>query len=362
MKVPAVGIATAVFGVLLIAGVWLYTIERVRTEHAEAVASEFSKNDNLALDVQTNQLLRGIDQFLLVIKSQHEQPGVQMPLRQLAAPVVSGSQSVTFIGVTDEHGDPTQFHQVLLNLCVNGRDAMPRGGLLTISAERVDTHPRDRTDVPAGAYVMLQVEDTGTGIHPDVADKIFDPFFTTKEPDKGTGLGLSTSLSIVKSHAGHIRASSLPGRGASFRIYLPVTAGPGPGSVPVAVADLPKGAGETVLVVDEEPAIRLIAQRTLESRGYRVLLAGDGAEAIAIFRAQYPSIALVMIDMTMPVLDGVPTIQALARIDPAVRIIAASGIHGNEQTARAASARVTHFLPKPFTADMLLKAIRQALA
>ena len=336
MKVPAVGIATAVFGVLLIAGVWLYTIERVRTEHAEAVASEFSKNDNLALDVQTNQLLRGIDQFLLVIKSQHEQPGVQMPLRQLAAPVVSGSQSVTFIGVTDEHGDPTQFHQVLLNLCVNGRDAMPRGGLLTISAERVDTHPRDRTDVPAGAYVMLQVEDTGTGIHPDVADKIFDPFFTTKEPDKGTGLGLSTSLSIVKSHAGHIRASSLPGRGASFRIYLPVTAGPGPGSVPVAVADLPKGAGETVLVVDDEPAIRL--------------------------RAQYQSIAPVMIDMTMPVLDGVPTIQALARIDPAVRIIAASGIHGNEQTARAASARVTHFLPKPFTADMLLKAIRQALA
>ena len=130
----------------------------------------------------------------------------------------------------------------------------------------------------------------------------------------------------------------------------------------MAAADLPKGAGETVLVVDDEPAIRLIAQRTLESSGYRVLLAADGAEAIAIFRTQYQSIALVMLDMTMPVLDGVPTIQALARIDPAVRIIAASGIHGNEQTARAASPRVTQFIPKPFTADMLLKAIRQALA
>ena len=126
------------------------------------------------------------------------------------------------------YGDPTQFHQVLLNLCVNARDAMPRGGLLTIVAERVEMHPRDRTDVPAGSYVMLQVEDTGTGIHPDVADKIFDPFFTTKEPGKGTGLGLSTSLTIVKSHGGHIRASSVPGRGASFRIYLPVTRGAGP--------------------------------------------------------------------------------------------------------------------------------------
>lgn len=209
---------------------------------------------------------------------------------------------------------------------------------------------------------MLQVEDTGTGIHPDVADKIFDPFFTTKEPGKGTGLGLSTSLTIVKSHGGHIRASSVPGQGASFRIYLPVTAGPGPESAPVAAADLPKGAGETVLVVDDEPAIRLIAQRTLESRGYRVLLAADGAEAIATFRAQYQSIALVMLDMTMPVLDGVPTIQALARIDPTVRIIAASGIHANEQAARAASPRVTQFIPKPFTAEMLLRAIRQALA
>jgi two-component system cell cycle sensor histidine kinase/response regulator CckA len=260
------------------------------------------------------------------------------------------------------YGDPTQFHQVLLNLCVNARDAMPRGGLLTIAAERVETHPRDRTDVPAGVYVMLQVEDTGTGIHPDVADKIFDPFFTTKEPGKGTGLGLSTSLTIVKSHGGHIRASSVPGRGASFRIYLPVTAGPGPESAPAAAADQPKGAGETVLVVDDEPAIRLLAQRTLEAQGYRVLLAGDGAEAIAIFRAQYESIALVMLDMTMPVLDGVPTIQALARIDPAVRIIASSGIHGNEQAARAASPRVTQFMPKPFTADILLRAIRQALA
>ena len=265
-------------------------------------------------------------------------------------------------GLPALYGDATQFHQVLLNLCVNARDAMPRGGLLTIAAERVDTHPRDRTDVPAGAYVMLQVEDTGTGIHPDVADKIFDPFFTTKEPGKGTGLGLSTSLTIVKSHGGYIRASSVPERGASFRIYLPVSATPGIESAPVAAAELPKGAGETVLVVDDEPAIRLIAQRTLESRGYRVLLAADGAEAIATFRAQFQSIALVMLDMTMPVLDGVPTIQALARIDPTVRIIAVSGIHANEQAARAASPRVTQFIPKPFSAEMLLKAIRLALA
>ena len=261
-------------------------------------------------------------------------------------------------------GDPTQFHQVLLNLCVNARDAMPAGGQLTMGAALVMVDGRDRSagvDLPPGAYVKIEVVDTGTGIAADIVDKIFDPFFTTKEPGKGTGLGLSTSLSIVKSHGGQVRVVSEPGRGARFAIYLPASADAGGESLIGDTAPRPTGGGHTVLVVDDEAAIRMIAQRTLEASGYRVLLASDGAEAIATFGANHRVIAAVMLDMTMPVLAGVPTIQAMARIDPSVPIIAISGISANEQPARAASAQVKMFLPKPFTSDTLLKALQQVL-
>lgn len=263
-------------------------------------------------------------------------------------------------------GDPTQFHQVLLNLCVNARDAMPAGGQLTIGAALVMVDDRDRSagvDLPPGAYVKIEVADTGTGIAAEIADKILDPFFTTKEPGKGTGLGLSTSLTIVKSHGGQIRSVSELGRGTRFAIYLPASASAGGESL-ISISDIaprPPGGGHTVLVVDDEAAIRMITQRTLEASGYRVLLASDGAEAIAAFGANRGAIAAVMLDMTMPVLAGVPTIQALARIDSSVPIIAVSGISANEQPVRAASAQVKMFLPKPFTSDTLLKALQQVL-
>ena len=261
-------------------------------------------------------------------------------------------------------GDPTQFHQVLLNLCVNARDAMPAGGQLTIGAELVMVDDRDRPaglDLPPGAYVKIDVVDTGTGIAAEIADKIFDPFFTTKEPGKGTGLGLSTSLTIVKSHGGQIRIVSELGRGSRFAMYLPASAGAGSERLIGDPVPGPHGGGHTVLVVDDEAAIRMIAQRTLEASGYRVLLASDGAEAIATFGANRGAIAAVMLDMTMPVLAGVPTIQAMARIDPSVPIIAVSGISANEQPALAASAQVKMFLPKPFTSETLLKALKQVL-
>ncbi|OFW44920.1 MAG: hypothetical protein A3J29_18150 [Acidobacteria bacterium RIFCSPLOWO2_12_FULL_67_14b] len=261
-------------------------------------------------------------------------------------------------------GDPTQFHQVLLNLCVNARDAMPQGGRLTISAERAAIDDRDaaaRPELEARAYVMLQVEDTGVGIEPEILDRIFDPFFTTKEPGKGTGLGLSTSLTIVKGHGGHIRTWSEPGQGARFRIYLPVSTGAGVESPIRETVRRPNGAGQTVLVVDDEPAIRVMAQRILESAGYRVLLSADGAEAIATFRAHAGSVAAVVMDMTMPVLDGVSAIRAISRIDPTVPIVASSGIGANERPARAASPQVKGFLAKPFTADLLLGALHQVL-
>lgn len=259
-------------------------------------------------------------------------------------------------------GDPTQCHQVLVNLCVNARDAMPAGGQLTISAAFARLDDSIDVNLPPGDYVKLEVQDSGTGIAPDIADKIFDPFFTTKEPGHGTGLGLSTSLTIVKSHGGEIQVASHSGRGAVFSVYLPAGVVADPGPVAVDATPGPEGSGQTVLVVDDEAAIRLIAQRTLERGGYRVLLANDGAEALAAFGAHHQTIAAVLLDMTMPVMAGVPAIQAMSRINPQVPIVAMSGISANEQLARAASEQVKWFLPKPFTTKLLLEALNQVLA
>jgi two-component system cell cycle sensor histidine kinase/response regulator CckA len=248
-------------------------------------------------------------------------------------------------------GDPTQFHQVLLNLCVNARDAMPGGGRVTLSAKA------------RGGFVVFVVEDTGPGIPASVIDKIFDPFFTTKEAGKGTGLGLSTSQAIVRSHGGRIEAFSEPPDGARFEIHLPVapvTAQPASSGELTAT---PKGNGETILVVDDEPSVRLVMRTALERSGYRVLPAANGKEAIEVFRAEpQGSIAAVIIDMMMPVMGGLAAMQEMVKIDPAVRIIAASGIPDNETTARAVGTQVRQFLAKPFSTEKLLRAVGRALS
>ena len=261
-------------------------------------------------------------------------------------------------------GDLTQFHQVLLNLCVNARDAMPEGGRLTVCADAATIGPGEELDraIAEGLYVVVTVEDTGTGIPPELLDKIFDPFFTTKGPALGTGLGLSTSQTIVKNHGGHLRVDSEVGRGTRFRIYIP--ASPAPVTVarkPVAAA-LPRGAGQTVLVIDDEAAIRLLMQQVLKAAGYQVLVAGDGEEGVAVFTEHRTSIAVVVVDMMMPKLGGIPTIRALIAIEPRVRVIAVSGISANEPAARAEGPQVTHFLSKPFKAETLLTALGDVLA
>lgn len=258
-------------------------------------------------------------------------------------------------------GDPTQLHQVLLNLCVNARDAMPGGGKLTLAAENItiDTHYADvNLDAKPGHYVVLRVEDSGAGIRADILERIFDPFFTTKEVGKGTGLGLSTSMAIVKSHGGFIRAYSEPGRGSKFNVYIPARteAREEPG---VPVTELPRGHGELVLVVDDESAVRQITQQTLEAFGYRVVVAEDGAEAIAIYARRVDEIAVVLTDMMMPVMDGPSTIRVLQKMNPALRIIAASGLDAN---AHGVGLGISHFLPKPYAADRLLTTLRQILA
>jgi PAS domain S-box-containing protein len=263
-------------------------------------------------------------------------------------------------------GDPTQLHQVLLNLCVNARDAMPAGGTLTISAENltIDAHYAGLSlnhEAQAGPYVFLQVKDNGTGMPPGIIAKIFDPFFTTKEIGKGTGLGLSTSLGILKSHGGFIRVQSEPGKGTTFQIYLPAQTETSPAAAAEQAAEMPRGTGELILVVDDEASVRQITQQTLEAFGYRVVLAVDGAEAVATYARQNPEIAVVLTDMMMPVMDGPATIQVLRKMNPAVRIIAASGLAANGDATQATILGVKHFLPKPYTAETLLKTLKQVL-
>jgi two-component system, cell cycle sensor histidine kinase and response regulator CckA len=261
-------------------------------------------------------------------------------------------------------GDPTQLHQVLLNLCVNARDAMPEGGALTLTAGNVvlDEHyAAMNIDAKTGPYVLLQVEDTGTGIPAELIDKIFDPFFTTKAVGKGTGLGLSTTLAIVKSHGGFIRVYSEKNSGAQFRIYLPAIRTEAATPPSIAASELPRGRGETVLVVDDEVAIRNINRQILETFGYRVILASDGAEAVSLYADNHADVAAVVIDMMMPVMDGPTAIRSLMTINPAVRVIAASGISANANSAKAAGVAVKQFLPKPYTTEILLKTLRTVI-
>ncbi|HEY9660986.1 MAG TPA: ATP-binding protein, partial [Allocoleopsis sp.] len=259
-------------------------------------------------------------------------------------------------------GDSTQLHQVLMNLCVNARDAMPGGGQLKLSAENleidaafVQTHPEAR----AGAYILLTVADTGTGIPGADLDRIFEPFFTTKDFGKGTGLGLSTVVGIVKSHGGFITVSSELNQGTQFNVFLPAIA---PRVIPTTEdGELPIGHGETVLIVDDEAAIREIAQNSLEAHGYQTLTANDGVEAISLYMQHPEDIDLVIVDMMMPSMDGSLAIRALKEINPNVRIVAVSGLVANEPVSDVADTDVLAFLPKPFTTKDLLTTLNEVV-
>jgi len=262
-------------------------------------------------------------------------------------------------------GDPTQVHQILLNLCVNARDAMPSGGTLTISAEnRVldEQYVAMNMEAKPGPYVALCVTDSGVGIAPEIIDNIFEPFFTTKEMGKGTGLGLSTVMAIVKSHGGFINVYSEVGIGTSFKIYLPAENKPeGAADESSEKASLPRGQGETILVVDDESSILTITGQTLQAFGYRVLTASNGAEAVAIYAQHQDEVAVVLTDMAMPVMDGPTTIYALLKINPALKIVAASGLYANSGVAKATNAGVKHFISKPYTAAVLLNTLQDIL-
>ncbi len=260
--------------------------------------------------------------------------------------------------------DATQMHQVLMNLCVNARDAMPEGGAILIKAENVvldENYARMHLEAKPGRFVAVTVADTGPGMSAEIQSRIFEPFFTTKEMTKGTGLGLSTAMTIVKSHGGFINVYSELHKGSQFSLYLPALDAPGKIQAAVLQADLPLGNGELILVVDDEESIREITSSTLETFGYHVLTASDGTEALALYADRKNEIAVVLTDMVMPFMDGPATIRALQRMNPGVKIIAASGLSTGHRAGEPPLEGVSLFLSKPYTAEKLLKSLAEVL-
>ncbi|HUX22765.1 MAG TPA: PAS domain S-box protein [Spirochaetia bacterium] len=261
-------------------------------------------------------------------------------------------------------GDSTQIHQVVMNICVNARDAMPEGGRLTVTVknrELDETYARMHIDAKPIRYVVIEITDTGEGMPAAVVDKIFEPFYTTKPIGKGTGLGLSTALAIVKSHGGFINVYSELGTGTSFNIYIPAKIGSEQEEVDDSPEGIPMGSGELIIVVEDEAPIREIAREILESYGYRVVTAEDGTEALVAFLRERKEVGVILIDMMMPNLDGSATIRALRKIDPSLRIVATSGLVSSQQSTLAAGMGVNAFLPKPYTAETLLRTLHAVL-
>jgi len=262
-------------------------------------------------------------------------------------------------------GDATQLHQVLLNLCVNARDAMPKGGAITLSAENVDIDAHFASMNPGaqlGPHVALRSADTGSGMTLEVMEKIFDPFFTTKEVGKGTGLGLATVIGIVKSHGGFLTVQSEVGVGTTFSVFLPASQEANAGAAEKDDAPVTGGNNELVLVVDDEPPIREALVRTLTANGYRAYTAEDGSDALALYFQRRAEISVVLTDIAMAQMDGVALVRSLRKLDPGVRVIVSSGHFQKENMVILEGLGVKTFLDKPYTAEKLLRAMSEVLA
>jgi PAS domain S-box-containing protein len=260
-------------------------------------------------------------------------------------------------------GDPTQLHQVLLNLCLNARDAMPEGGTLSLTAENFDVDEQYATMTPglkAGPHVLISVIDTGTGIAQDIVEKIFDPFFTTKETGMGTGLGLSSALGIVRSHGGVIRVYSVA-KGTTFRVFLPSTAGVFQADEAKAQLDVPTGHGETILIVDDELAIREVAKVVLSKSGYKVLAADDGPSALALFMQQSKEIDVVLTDVVMPIMSGMVLARTLRKMDVKAKVIVSSARDSDYNPGELTDIGVQGCLDKPYSRATLLRAVDRVL-
>lgn len=259
--------------------------------------------------------------------------------------------------------DPTQIGQVILNLVVNARDAMPTGGrlvLATANAELDERIARDHPDVPPGRYARLSVSDTGVGMSADVMAHVFEPFFTTKGVGQGTGLGLATVFGVVKQSGGHVEVESTVGAGTTFRVYLPLVEEPPPAPSGTTTGDALRGT-ETVLLVEDEDAVRQMTKRILQWHGYTVLEAPNGERGVEVSRAYAGTIHLLLSDLVMPNLSGWELAQALGVTRPGVRVLFMSGYAEDILVHQGVVSSAADFLQKPFTIDALGRKVREAL-
>jgi CheY-like chemotaxis protein len=263
-------------------------------------------------------------------------------------------------------GNPTQIHQVLINLCTNAWHAMKKGGgLIRVSQRTVTldpTAPALHAALHAGPYVRLSVEDNGQGMDAATQARIFEPFFTTKGPGKGTGLGLAVVHGIMQAHDGAVVVQSQPGQGTTFHLYFPAELAAPAKSLSEGPASLPCGAGEHVLLVDDEAALAQAATLSLARLGYRVTGVHSAAEALKSFHLQPEEIDLVITDLTMPGMNGIELANALHDIRPELPIILASGFGGMRTANFANGPGQRAVLQKPFTTEVLARTVRQMLA
>lgn len=338
--------------------------EAERNEFLDTITQNCERGSGIIRQVLT--FARGVEGDRVIVQVRHQVKDIVKMARETFPKDMQISMDVAnnFWPVL---GDPTQLHQVLLNFSVNARDAMPHGGKIEFIGENVDLsepHSFQAFEIPPGRYSKLTVRDNGTGMPADVLEHIFEPFYTTKEQGKGTGLGLPTVLGIVKSHGGLVEIKTAPGKGTSAIVWLPAADTLEEGDSKTQSTP-PRGHGETLLLVDDEPEIRTMAGAILKKAGYKLEYAEDGAAAVAKFAIHKDVIDLVVTDIMMPVMDGVALAQALRRIDPQARILGSSGFSGDgnrgDRVEDLRRAGVKTLLQKPYTARQLLETVAEEL-
>ncbi|HLP87513.1 MAG TPA: PAS domain S-box protein [Nostocaceae cyanobacterium] len=329
-------------------------------------SQDISRHQQLLAIIEDNarrgaDLVKQVLSFARGFKGERTQIQVRHLIREISQIAKQTfPKSIEFITEISEDlwcvcGDSTQLHQVLMNLVVNARDAMPQGGLLKITAKNLsidETYTKMYLEAKVGNYIVIAVQDTGLGMNPEILDRIFEPFFTTKEVGAGTGLGLTTVLGITKSHDGFVSVSSQVGKGSEFKIFLPAVE-----STQIVNSDqveILQGGGELILIVDDEAPIRDITKVILENHNYQTLIASNGIEAIALYAEYKNQISVVLMDMMMPEMDGNIAIRTLKKIDPQVQIIACTGLNTTDIP-------VSVILTKPYTNKELLQKLHQVL-
>jgi PAS domain S-box-containing protein len=335
------------------------TDQAIRTNMLGILTSSAQRGAGMVKQVLT--FSRGVDKGCGLVQVKHLISELEKMMRDTFPPGIR-IETILARDLWLVRGDATQLYQVLINLCVNARDAMPDGGTLRIEASNSEINQASTCmngEIKPGPYIAVRVTDTGTGMTSEVQNKIFEPFFTTKEPGKGTGLGLSTVLSLVKTHGGCLKLDSKVGTGTRFDILLPAECSQTL-ETPADDQQLPRGRGELLLIVDDESAVREIIKTTLEAYEYNVFLASDGAEAVSIYQKQGGRIALVITDIAMPGLDGFAMIEQLRKLSPDIKLIVMTGLAESETVEKLAAEGIS-ILPKPVAPEPVLRAIHEAL-